>query len=328
VALFGGFLSTLFASNQDFKSLLQRPTLNRGISHVTDALFTVASDALEDRDAEALATFWPMYAQEASQYDHAMIATWHRNLDVRLLFAGIFSAIITPFICQSYPLLTEGPVPGYFGPRGYIIRVNVMWFGSLMTSLIAALLSIHCKQWLDGYGVDLLFTGSGSPDNLPNICRLRQYRYQGLQKYYIPELIGLLPVLLYISLLFFVVGLIDYLWQLNQGIAIFVSVLCGHVAIFHIYTMITPFFTTQSPFKTPLSTLLGNLYRGLLRGRFVLKGLMENEEMRDVDRLGDKLDEKSFRWLMKNTRSEDIYEDCVRAERQYKRLWVKAHRSR
>jgi hypothetical protein len=153
-------------------------------------------------------------------------------------------------------------------------------------------------------------------------------RYQGLQKYFIAEIIGLLPVILYLSLLFFAIGLIDFLWHLNQGIAIYVSVLCGLVIIFHIFTTITPFFTPQSPFRTPLSTLLGNLYRGLWRGKLVIEGLLEQEEINDVDRLGEQLDGKSFRWLMKNTRSEEIYEDCVRAEREYKRLQLKGLISR
>jgi len=251
-----------------------------------------------------------------------MIAAWQRTLDVRLLFAGIFSAIITPFIAESYKLL-HNPTPEYFASGGYTVRVNVMWFGSLVTSLTAALLSIRCKQWLDGYDADLLLTGSGSPDNLRNACRMRQYRYQGLQKYYIPELIGLLPVLFYLSLLFFAVGLIDFLWHLNQGVAIYVSALCGIVVSFHLYTTITPFFTTQSPFKTSLSILLGNLYRGLWSKKLVIKGLLEEEEMSDVDRLGEELDGESFRWVMKNTRSVEIYEDCVRAEREYKRLQLK-----
>jgi hypothetical protein len=67
-----------------------------------------------------------------------------------------------------------------------------MWFGSLILSLIAGLCSIHCKMWLDGYGVylstffmlngsfvlimwqvDLVFTGAAG--DLVNACRLRQY---------------------------------------------------------------------------------------------------------------------------------------------------------
>jgi hypothetical protein len=69
--------------------------------------------------------------------------------------SAIFSAIITPFLAESYKLLDQHPSPDFFGRGGYTVRVNAMWFGSLILSLIAGLFSIHCKMWLDGYGVFL-----------------------------------------------------------------------------------------------------------------------------------------------------------------------------
>jgi len=76
--------------------------------------------------------------------------------------SGIFSAIVTPFIVESYKLLEiqdpSQPSPSFFGRDGYKVRVNAMWFSSLIFSLVAALISIHCKQWLDGYGVRYLPT--------------------------------------------------------------------------------------------------------------------------------------------------------------------------
>lgn len=125
-----------------------------------------------------LKRIWCTYAREAHAFDQKMITTWNKTLDVRLLFvcdlqlclmivmlifelskSGIFSAIVTPFIVESYKLLDfdtqspSQPSPSFFGRDGYKVRVNAMWFSSLIFSLVAALLSIHCKQWLDGYGV-------------------------------------------------------------------------------------------------------------------------------------------------------------------------------
>jgi hypothetical protein len=75
-----------------------------------------------------------------------------------ILKSAIFSAIITPFLAESYKLLGLHPSPPFFGRDGYTVRVNAMWFGSLILSLIAGLFSIHCKMWLDGYGVRRAFT--------------------------------------------------------------------------------------------------------------------------------------------------------------------------
>jgi hypothetical protein len=73
----------------------------------------------------------------------------------KIFQSAIFSAIITPFLAESYKLLDQQPSPAFFGRGGYSVRVNAMWFGSLILSLIAGLFSIHCKMWLDGSGVSI-----------------------------------------------------------------------------------------------------------------------------------------------------------------------------
>jgi hypothetical protein len=142
-------------------------------------------------------------------------------------------------------------------------------------------------------------------------------RYQGMQKYCIPGMIGVPPVLLYASLGFFAIGLIDWLWHLSRGIAIYVSVLCGLVFIFHVVTTSIPCFTTRSPFKTPLSHLVGNLWRGM-RQRRRPKGLMELDERQDIDKHGDELDAKSLKWLIQHTQSEEVYRAALRAARAFR----------
>jgi hypothetical protein len=139
-----------------------------------------------------------------------------------------------------------------------------------------------------------------------------------MQKYCVSEMIDLLPVLLYAALVFFAVGLVDFLWQLNQGIAIYITVLCALVLAFHVGTTIIPCFTTRSPFKTPLSNLMGNLWRGIQQ-QCHPKGLMDDEERLDVDGLGTELDANSFKWLMEHTQSQDVYQEALRAERAFLR---------
>jgi hypothetical protein len=63
------------------------------------------------------------------------------------------SAIFTPFIVESYKLLGEQLSPAFFGQGGYTVRVNLMWFGSLILSLIASLFCIQFKMWLGNYEV-------------------------------------------------------------------------------------------------------------------------------------------------------------------------------
>jgi len=49
-------------------------------------------------------------------------------------------------------------------------------------------------------------------------------------------------------------------------------------------------------------------------------GLMEEEESKDVERLGKTLDADGLKWLMEHTQSEEVYEEAFRAEREYLRL--------
>jgi hypothetical protein len=79
-----------------------------------------------------------------------------------------------------------------------------------------------------------------------------------------------------------------------------------------------PCFTTRSPFKTPLSNLVGNLWRGVRKRRYP-KGLVDRDEREDVESLGRHLDENSFEWLMEHTQSEEVYVEAVKAQREYAR---------
>jgi len=151
-------------------------------------------------------------------------------------------------------------------------------------------------------------------------------RYQGMQKYCIPGMIGVPPVLLYASLGFFAIGLIDFLWHLNRGIAIYLAVLCGLVLIFHVVTTSIPCFTTRSPFKTPLSNLVGNLWRGIWEWRRP-KGLMERDERKDIDKHGDELDARSLKWLIQHTQSEEVYLAALKAARAFRHQQVQASAS-
>ncbi|KAJ7578594.1 hypothetical protein C8J56DRAFT_753385, partial [Mycena floridula] len=46
---------------------------------------------------------------EAKVYDEAMVACWKVAMDGILLFAALFSAVVTAFIIESYRLLSPDP---------------------------------------------------------------------------------------------------------------------------------------------------------------------------------------------------------------------------
>ncbi|KAJ8094518.1 hypothetical protein PM082_010952 [Marasmius tenuissimus] len=56
------------------------------------------------------ARIWQVYSEEAAKADTAMTDGWNRSMDVLLVFTGLFSAVLTTFIIQSYQNMAPDPV--------------------------------------------------------------------------------------------------------------------------------------------------------------------------------------------------------------------------
>ncbi|KII89394.1 hypothetical protein PLICRDRAFT_59024, partial [Plicaturopsis crispa FD-325 SS-3] len=52
---------------------------------------------------------WKDYLDEATQHDKDTIISWNQNMDVILIFAALFSAILTAFIIEFYKNLQPDP---------------------------------------------------------------------------------------------------------------------------------------------------------------------------------------------------------------------------
>ncbi|EJD39226.1 hypothetical protein AURDEDRAFT_29259, partial [Auricularia subglabra TFB-10046 SS5] len=124
---------------------------------------------------------WRVYKDAVSTADKNMIDSWNKTLDVLLIFAGLFSAVSTAFLVESYKTLQPDysqyvatflyaaaiaynnsgralpPLDAILSPERTLQDIttqrwiNGLWFISLIVSLLVALLSILVKQWLDEY---------------------------------------------------------------------------------------------------------------------------------------------------------------------------------
>ncbi len=197
--------------------------------------------------------------------------------------AGLFSAILTAFNVQSYPLLTPAPPdpilaalqqisiqlsnhsvssgsssvnashpafdlqPSPSPPaERWTVWLNVVWFASLIFSLSAASVGIMVKQWLNLYS-------SGLSGSSQDIARLRQHRLNSLQKWCVGGIVAILPVLLQVGGVLFFSGLLILLWALNRTVAIISSTLVGVLTLFLFATIIIPAFTSDCPYLSPAS---------------------------------------------------------------------------
>ncbi|KAF9455289.1 hypothetical protein BDZ94DRAFT_825696, partial [Collybia nuda] len=54
-------------------------------------------------------SLWSSYVQEAGRHDHEQLLNWNTTMDNLLVFAALFSAILTAFIIEIYKLLQPEP---------------------------------------------------------------------------------------------------------------------------------------------------------------------------------------------------------------------------
>ncbi|KAK0489687.1 hypothetical protein EDD18DRAFT_1189008 [Armillaria luteobubalina] len=243
----------------------------------------------EDKQYEELgplARVWRTYLEECARFDAEMVEGWRDGLDVLLVFAGLFSAVVTTFVAQTsqslqvdYSQVTaslllelinvqraaangslvndvprSGSIPlSDFRATTSDSLVNGLWFTSLSFSLVTALFVVLTKQWIHQY----MAVSSGTPRDR---CRVRQFRYMGLQQWRVAFIIGLLPVLMSASLFIFLVGLVVFLVPLKVSIASVVGAITFISFAAYFVTNFLPIIYPSCPYQTPLSQYILPLY--------------------------------------------------------------------
>ncbi|KAF8262563.1 hypothetical protein EI94DRAFT_1456293, partial [Lactarius quietus] len=129
-----------------------------------------------------------------------------------------------------------------------VVRVNVLWFLSLILSLSHALFPTLMQQWARRY---LEYVKHRSAPRKK--ARIRAYMFEGVEKFPLPQAIEAMPLPLHTSVFIFFAGLIDFLLPIDKAVAF--SIL-GCVVIFaFVYTILTllPSLRLNSTYLTPLS---------------------------------------------------------------------------
>ncbi|KAF9447861.1 hypothetical protein P691DRAFT_760389 [Macrolepiota fuliginosa MF-IS2] len=209
---------------------------------------------------------WQTCHRLVQEYDKTLCGMWTEEVDKLLIFAGLFSGVVTAFIIESYQWLNLKPDPidsanlllsriyAQLSGNESVIplssipspnnearwlssaeRINICWFLSLTLSLATVLIGILCMQWLREYRHEAA---------LPHVesISLRQMRFEGLVTWKVPDILSSLPLILQIALVLFFVGILDLLWSLNHRVAIPITIVVGILLIFLFATTLLPTF--------------------------------------------------------------------------------------
>ncbi|KAI0269270.1 hypothetical protein BC834DRAFT_621035 [Gloeopeniophorella convolvens] len=250
-----------------------------------------AQQAVRPQDtgfSDSSGPLFSMYNRMAADFDARVAEDWKGGADGILIFTGLFSATVATFLAGSYPnlqlnsqdasafylahlyQLNAGPDgssisnpstfsdPSTFSPSPSTIWVNVLWFLSLIISLMCALLATLLQQWVRRY---LHIT---QPRFSPHKrARIREFMAQGVEKLRLPWVVEALPALLHISVFFFFVGLVIFLLEINHTVYTIVRACVGICAGLYLCISLVPIFRHDSPYSTPLSTLIWTLQTGV-----------------------------------------------------------------
>jgi Family of unknown function (DUF6535) len=175
----------------------------------------------------------------------------------------------------AIPSTPPPPFPP-FSPLASDIRVNVFWFMALSFSLLAALLAILVQQWVRKYMH--VFQRYGDP---LKSSRLRQYLYEGCERWYMPNLAEAVPGFLHVSLFLFFAGLGDSLLNINTKVALSTIVPIGVSGLLYIVMIFAPIIYPQSPYQNSFSGMFWYLFQKSRGRRFRDRG--SDGEMKSVN---------------------------------------------
>ncbi|KAJ3559501.1 hypothetical protein NM688_g306 [Phlebia brevispora] len=224
---------------------------------------------------------WEIVHDAVKKQDEETLDSWKDELNNLLVFAGLFSGVVTAFTVQSYTWLQQDPgtatdiilarislqlssfvtMPGLtnssapaislqdatssFAPGSIAVPVNVLWVLSLTLSLVSAFFALAVQQWLRQLHL---------PADIPirRAIQIHQLRQEGLQAWQTPGIIALLPLLLQIAVVLFLAGLYLLLQSLSTSVAVAFSAVAASAFLAFLAMTITPLIVIRCPYKSPL----------------------------------------------------------------------------
>jgi hypothetical protein len=150
-----------------------------------------------------------------------------------------------------------GPyVPPDFSPPEHIVIVNALFYASLGVMLLAAFIAMLIKSWVREF--DRGLRAMSLPEQR---AKTREFRFLGMERWKLPEMVGILPLLIQISLLLFSIGLVMFLFHISTPSFRVTTAIFGIGVLYYAMTTSISVFVTSSPFHSPLSRTMATVYQ-------------------------------------------------------------------
>ncbi|KAJ7589112.1 hypothetical protein C8J56DRAFT_937789, partial [Mycena floridula] len=220
------------------------------------------------------------YIREAKVSDQAMVTRWKVSMDGIVIYAALFSAVVTAFLIESYKSLSVDPnsvmilimhqmsqqlaalsnqsqFPALLPPPDQLpftadpssVVTNAFWFLSLGLSLTCALIATLVQQWASDY-----ITAIERRQDPEKQGRIRAFLYEGVEAFGVGGIVEATPILLHASLFAFLIGLVIFIQ--HTIIKVLLSIILVVCAAAYSYATICPLISVASPIRTPLTTFI------------------------------------------------------------------------
>ncbi|KAF9263849.1 hypothetical protein L218DRAFT_999316 [Marasmius fiardii PR-910] len=202
---------------------------------------------------------WDAIMKTVETLDEDIAKGYKEDIDTLLVFAGLFSAVVTAFTIESYKWLQQDPedatvallsqiaeqlsgrspspdstLPPEFVASASVVRINTFWFLSLILALVDALFGLLCKQWLREHQRQTYTRTPGQA------LALRWLRNQSFEQWHVSKILASLPILLEIALFLFFAGLLELLWGRHPVPFSIALVVVSLAVVFYLTTTILP----------------------------------------------------------------------------------------
>ncbi|KAH8982730.1 hypothetical protein EDB86DRAFT_323649 [Lactarius hatsudake] len=250
--------------------------------------------------SEGPSGLWSEYLKSMEEQDKQTAERYQGEADSTLIFTGLFSAVVTVSLVESYKWLSPDPADETvkllaqisqqlvnisngvplesisagsnqpFKPTISAVMVNVTWFCSVVLTLGCSVGATLIQQQTRRYL--MLTQRPGAPYER---ARLRTFLFNGHRKFQVDTVHQLLAMFVHISILLYCVGLVIQIFTISKGIGSLTlgpftlgPLTLGYLSIIYlsifylVYAGLTvwPFFSFDCPYGTPFTPLVWCLF--------------------------------------------------------------------